>query len=295
MIHNPDAGDEHPAADEFLAWIRAAGHSVTYQSKKSEDWEHALVDPGDLVAVAGGDGTVRSVALRLVGRRIPIAVLPLGTANNISKTLGLNGIPVEQLVAGWAKARPLKFGVGVVTGPWGSTHFIEGIGVGLLTRAMALLDDATLAHVGTPEGRVKAALRWLQDRLWDYPASALKITLDGKDLSGEYILLEALNIQHIGPGLHLAPDADPRDGYLEFAGFLAEERDALCDYLAHRLEDNARPPRWTVRSGKRLRLEWDGSDLHIDDKVWPTEEWQTPDGSVVIEVRVERAALEFLV
>jgi diacylglycerol kinase family enzyme len=154
LIHNPDAGDDHPAVDEFLGWIRAAGHAVTYQSSKGDQWHRALDDPGDLLAVAGGDGTIRSVAARLVGRCIPIAVLPLGTANNISKTLGLADTPIEQLVAGWAMARRIPFGVGVADGPWGSTYFIEGIGIGLLAQAMAHLDRAALARVDNREARV---------------------------------------------------------------------------------------------------------------------------------------------
>jgi len=295
LIHNPDSGDEHPDVEEFLAWIRAAGHAVTYLSSKGKEWHQALENPGDLVAVAGGDGTVGSVAARMVGRRIPLAVLPLGTANNISTTLGLADTPLERLVDGWARARRIGFGIGVVRGPCGENHFIEGMGVGLLTQAMAQLDDAALAHIDTREGRVKSALRWLRNQLGDYPAQELTIALDGENLSGDYILLEVMNIQHIGPGLHLAPDADPGDGLLEVVRFSANERDELGKYLAKRLIGNSHPPEWTVRSGRRLQLQWDGSDLHIDDKVWPSPASASLPSPIVLDVTVDRHALQFLV
>lgn len=260
--------------------------------------ERALEDPGDLVAVAGGDGTVGAIAARLVGRRVPIAVLPLGTANNISSTLGLAETAPERLIAGWAAARRTGFDSGVVQGPWGSNRFIEGIGVGLLAMAISqpdTRDDVALAPLENREERITGGLRWLRERLWDYPAKELEITLDGKELSGEYILLEVMNIQHIGPSLHLAPHADPGDGLFEVVLFSAENRDELDDYIATRLEGNSRPPRWTVPRGKHLQLQWDGSDMHIDDKKWPRRDSTIPQSPMVVDVKVDSHTLEFLV
>jgi diacylglycerol kinase family enzyme len=75
LIHNPKAGGgEHPSVEELLALIRGSGHAVTYLSSNDADSDQALDEPGDLVAVAGGDGTVGAVASQLVGRRVPIAV-----------------------------------------------------------------------------------------------------------------------------------------------------------------------------------------------------------------------------
>ena len=38
----------------------------------------------DLIVVAGGDGTVREVASTLVGKTVPLLVIPLGTFNNFA-------------------------------------------------------------------------------------------------------------------------------------------------------------------------------------------------------------------
>ena len=100
LIHNPSAGDEETEADHLLSLIRKAGHDVVDISVKDDDYRAALESPGDLVAVAGGDGTVRKVATKVIGRGIPIAILPVGTANNISRSLGIDG-PLEELIAKW--------------------------------------------------------------------------------------------------------------------------------------------------------------------------------------------------
>jgi diacylglycerol kinase family enzyme len=75
-------------------------------------------------------------------------------------------------------------------------------------------------------------------------ARPLKVTLDGEDLSGEYFLLAVMNIEHIGPSLHIAPDADPSDGLLEVVLLSEQERAKFGDYLYDRLQGHERPLRW---------------------------------------------------
>src|SRR6185436_18057135 len=102
LIHNADAGSANGDAGALVEMLRDAGHTVRYQAYKREGWKRALEEPADAIAVAGGDGTIGKVAKRIAGRGIPIAPLPAGTANNIARTLGLNGRPDEELVRGWA-------------------------------------------------------------------------------------------------------------------------------------------------------------------------------------------------
>src|SRR4029434_8080446 len=110
LIHNPDAGDdEQPAGDRLVRLIRSKGHDVIYRSSKDNDWDSALKESSDIVAAAGGDGLVGKVAKRLVGRRTPIALLPMGNANNVARTLGRMEKPLEELVTGWTSARRKKF------------------------------------------------------------------------------------------------------------------------------------------------------------------------------------------
>jgi Diacylglycerol kinase catalytic domain len=135
LIHNPDAGDDtQPSGGDLVRLIRDKGHAVAYQSSRAENWYTALEVPVDIVAVAGGDGMVGEVAKHLIDKHVPIAVLPMGTANNIAKTLGLKDRSLEQLVAGWSAAPRVSFDVGVASGPWDSKYFIEGLGMGLSLR-----------------------------------------------------------------------------------------------------------------------------------------------------------------
>lgn len=61
----------------------------------------------DVIVVGGGDGTVASVAAKLLGRDVALAVLPLGTMNMVSKAAGFTqSLPaaIAEIAAGEVRA-----------------------------------------------------------------------------------------------------------------------------------------------------------------------------------------------
>src|SRR5687767_3715657 len=51
----------------------------------------------ECVIVGGGDGTIRMVAKNLIEFKLPMGILPLGSANGLATALGLPADPVEAL------------------------------------------------------------------------------------------------------------------------------------------------------------------------------------------------------
>jgi len=103
-----------------------------------------------------------------------IAILPLGTANNIAKTIGLLDMSLTDSIAGWTTACRMKYDVGIARGPWGSTFFLEGVGVGLFTENMARLDatgSGEIAASDKAEDQVISALDILHKQLPYAPAT----------------------------------------------------------------------------------------------------------------------------
>jgi diacylglycerol kinase (ATP) len=272
LIHNPTAGDETASGAELLTMIHDTGHEVIYQSIKKDDYKSALQVPTDLVVVAGGDGTVRKVAMRLIGCGVPIAILPFGTANNIAKTLGISG-PPQELIRGWPSAHRVRFTVGLANGPWGEAPFLEGVGLGLFTTVMSMLDssDDNLDQLGTVDEKLNRAVEVLNETLPKYPAQEVRVKLDGEDFSGKYLLLEAMNSKAIGPNLFLAPGADTNDDYLDFVFVSEEQREDFADYLSKRLLNSECSLDCTRRRGRHLRIESQRYEIRIDDLLWPRD------------------------
>jgi diacylglycerol kinase (ATP) len=298
LIHNPDAGgDKQADAADILGFIRGAGHSVRYQSLTETAWKNSLDEAADLVAVASGDGIVGQVAKRMIGKQIPLAILPMGTANNIANTLGLAGRPLDQLVLGWSDARRMKFDVGAASGPWGSRYFIEGLGLGLFTETMLRLDarkNVDIAHHKEAGDKIASVMEFMRIRLDSCPAIHVKLALDERNLSGEYILLEAMNIRSIGPNLCLAPEADPSDGLIDVVLVANDERERLKRYLSDRLTSKSDAAMLEVHRGHHLHIECDNSAIHIDDEVEKKNGPATQFSSAIVDVTVEPGALEFL-
>lgn len=294
LIHNPTAGAGKASAASLVTLLRGAGHQVRYQSAKEDAWDEALEKPADLIAAAGGDGTVSRVARRMVGRGIPVALLPLGTANNIARTLGVADTSLEEIVRGWRNPRRVKLDIGVAKGPWGQRQFIEGVGVGLFASLLARKRKKKAAKSDRGGDRVSLALRILRQRVRTCEAIALQASLDGKDISGRYLLLEALNILYVGPNLYLAPESRPGDGTFDVVLATEAERERLVEYLAKWQDNRERLAVLPSLRGKRLRLEWNGFNVHIDDKLWPKKKHKPPKPPASIEVRIGGRSVEFL-
>jgi len=295
LIHNPGAGSTgEKDALKLEKLLSRAGHKVRYRSSKERGWKRALKKPADLVAVAGGDGTVGRVIRRMVGRGVPVTLLPSGTANNIGRTLGLLERPFEDLVRGWETARRVKLDIGVAKGPWGERYFIEGVGAGLFANLMARPRKKG-AKVGKPKDVVDRALRRLQDMAVHCEAVDVAATLDGEDISGRYLLFETINLRYVGPNMFLAPEGKTGDGLLDVVLVTEDERARLLEYL-NKWQDN--PERRAVlptRRGRRLKIEWPGYELHIDDKLYPREDDEHDEMAGIVEAWIEPGAVELLV
>src|SRR5215475_9606422 len=61
----------------------------------------AVAGGARMVVAAGGDGTVRACAQALAGTQVPLAIVPLGTANLAARALGVPTRVGGALVAGF--------------------------------------------------------------------------------------------------------------------------------------------------------------------------------------------------
>lgn len=239
--------------------------------------------------MAGGDGTVGKILPKLAGSQVCFGLLPSGTANNIARSLNIQGT-CQGTIEKWSADRTRSFRLGMTEGSWGEKMFVEAVGWGLLPRLIKEMDqqeeEKELSFAGRQE-ELSYAIRILLDLIAETSPSFFHITLDGADLSGEYLLVEAMNIRSLGPNLDIAPDADPGDDKLNLVLVAEKEKDLFYHYLQHRLEGKEPLHSLPVRQGRKLNVSWNGPEAHLDD------EFMGKQGSV--QIKLLDPPLKFLV
>jgi diacylglycerol kinase (ATP) len=279
LIHNPTAGTGNHTAEILTAFLKEAGYTVTACSTKQGLYKECLKERADLILVAGGDGAVTRVIRSLPNFDALLAILPLGTANNIARSLGLEG-EADVLLDCVRKRITRTLDVGLVSGgPWKKRRFVEGVGVGLLANWMYGASSKPPAHERTQKGRelLREALLKAVPRQWS-------LNIDGHALSQEFLLVEVLNTRFIGPALAMGPSSEPGDRLLDVVYLLPEARSEMLAWLEN-------PHRTTspllVRQGRKITLNWDYGPLHIDDR-----SWERPDRSARVTMKLAPEGLQ---
>jgi YegS/Rv2252/BmrU family lipid kinase len=273
LIFNPVSGGQE--TQNRLAAIHGACRElgVDYEllmisPERPTTWavERVLKDPPERVWVCGGDGTVTAVGAALLDSKIPLAILPGGTANAIARSVGVPA-RMSEAVKFAAEGPPRPFDAVRVNGR-----------ISLLT-AGAGYDSALIATA--TEGDLKrrfgilayiyAALK----QLGASEATMFEITADGapaEHCAGHCLLLA--NIGKLFGEIDLLPEALPDDARMDIAVLTLGDLTDLLSLSGHVLQGTQKQhagsrfmtgTKVEVRFGRPLRTEVDGDVAGITD------------------------------
>jgi len=284
LLHNASAGSEDHSEGELTDLIRRAGHEVAHISRRVGDLTAALhAAPCDLVVVAGGDGTVGKAACELSGWQVPLAILALGTANNTARSLKMPS-RLRKVVKGWDTAHAVPFDLGLVSDGALRQRFAEAVGWGVFPQAIAQ------AKLRPQRASVARTLKRDRKRFCatanQAPIRFYGVEVDGRDLSGEYLFVEVMNVPLLGPRLAVSPGSDPGDGAFEVVLIDESQRSLLTDLGA---KGTLRNGGARVDRGSNIRITASEGLLHRDGKLV-----RHPPGERTFDISVAPAAISYL-
>ena len=212
FIYNPYSGENiilHEL-DKVMKLHQEKGYQVVpYRIQKDRDIDEAfdIIDKDyKYVLVAGGDGTVDSVVNAMMNRGIdlPIGILPVGTANDFGKFIGIPS-DVTKACNQILESEPKAVDIGKIN----DKYFINVASSGLFTD----VSQKTDLNLKNTIGKLAYYLKGIEE-IPNF--RRLKVHLKSKevDFDGEMYLILVFNGQTAG-NFKLATRADVNDGYLD--------------------------------------------------------------------------------
>jgi YegS/Rv2252/BmrU family lipid kinase len=206
--------------------IARRGHLVLNEPGEQALWgANGLVrkyaSSASAVVIGGGDGSVSAALPALTETKLPLCLLPLGTANNLART---NEIPrqidaaLDLLESG--EIRTLD--VGLANG----IPFVNVAGLGLSTRINTLTPTRWKRWLG-PLAFVVSAFRLARS----FVPFRAEIACDGKPYRVKSLQVTICNGCHYGTGLRVAESASFDDGKLNCLSFAPERWWQILFYL----------------------------------------------------------------
>jgi YegS/Rv2252/BmrU family lipid kinase len=207
LLINPHArqGEACAGVDEKLA---SAGLEIVTGTREGESIRQAIErqrSDVDLVIIGGGDGTLNEAIPALIEAQLPLGILPLGTANDLARTLG---IPpgIDQAIEVIARGQPKAIDVGCAN----DAYFFNVASIGLSVDV-------------TRELRPEAKKRY---GVFAYLFTSFHTTFRARPFHAEIrtpeqtyhvktVQITVGNGRHYGGGMTVAEDAAIDDGLLD--------------------------------------------------------------------------------
>jgi diacylglycerol kinase (ATP) len=173
--------------------------------------EEALDAGAGLVVGAGGDGTLRDIADALVGRDVPLGVLPGGTANLWAHELDV-AVPPEHAARALVDSHVRPMDMGRIVHPDGRyIRFLLMAGIGIDGLMLDHTDARLKARLG-PGGIAVGALRAIPE----YRPFDIELSVDGQPAwEGRVLQVIVGNSRLYANVVHATPDAQVDDGMLD--------------------------------------------------------------------------------
>lgn len=209
LLLNRHARRGKEGLSEAIAKLQELGFDLQEESTQKPQHLPEIIrrhrDRVDLVIIGGGDGTLNAAAEGLIDTQLPLGILPLGTANDLARTLSIpQSLPEACEVI--ATGKELRIDLGWVNGK----HFFNVASLGLSVQITQQLTKEIKQRWGVLAYGVTAIQVIGRSR----PFFA-EIRLNGESIQVRTVQIAVGNGRYYGGGMTIAEDAAIDDQRLD--------------------------------------------------------------------------------
>jgi diacylglycerol kinase (ATP) len=185
IIHNTRAGlRQRWLLAAVLRHLEQAGAAIRVADAASLDEDEKIARSAvaagdyDCVVAAGGDSTIRGVACGLIGSRMPLGIIPIGTGNVLAHEIGLGRDPASL-------AKTLREGpaLDIRYGRADAVPFLMMVGAGFDAHVVGSLNTSWKRNVG------KLAYSWPTVRALLRRPNRFEVAIDGRTMDATWLVV----------------------------------------------------------------------------------------------------------
>jgi diacylglycerol kinase (ATP) len=282
LVANGNASglNRHPElVSDSARMLRSAGARVeSLVTSTLDELAFVLANAERRVVLLGGDGSLHAAA-NAPGLKPELALIPGGKANNVARSLG---IPLDAARAARLAVEGSAHPIDAIEARSAEGRYlaVEGVSVGFHAQARS-------TYTAKNSADTIAGIRAGLGALAHFEPMTMAVGLDGSCKLMRLSQLFVMNMPLFGPGLRVAPFADPTDGQLEIVAIEGAGRRSLLPMIA-RLRNGTHLGREGVRSfrASTVRISTRGASPVIADT--------TNLGTGTVELNIAPHALELV-
>jgi diacylglycerol kinase (ATP) len=208
VIHGGRA--DRPDLRHLVNWVREKGHFVepllTFDPGDAAALAADAARRGaDVVAAAGGDGTVNGVVNGLDGYDVPLGIIPVGTANDFARQVGIPA-DADHAMDVILQRKPRRLDTASLSGRRFLNVSTGGVG--------AEVTAETPAEVKESLGPIAYAISGVR-KFAGQRAQFVRFTADEFSFEGEILMFAVGSTRSTGGGTLVTPMASATDGLLD--------------------------------------------------------------------------------
>jgi diacylglycerol kinase (ATP) len=232
LIANPGSGNvsgRGKLLEQVTRYLKDQGIKVDVAVAKPKEEaipiaRRAVKEGYKVIIAMGGDDTIEAIIRGIAGSKVRLGMIPVGTANNLAKSLGIPDDPIQAcalIVSGNFR----KLDMGEVKVRKGKKFpFFELVTVGI---GAAVYPDAVKAS----KGRLSNLKGAIQTILTHETKPKITVMMDGEStVTVETMLAIVSNVPLIGPNMLVDPDASMDDGLLDVSVYPNFSKTELLAY-----------------------------------------------------------------
>jgi YegS/Rv2252/BmrU family lipid kinase len=209
LLVNPHARQGQNSLSEAKDYLQKLGFDLLEKSTENaqqipeviQRYQHEV----DLAIVGGGDGTLNAAVDALVTSQLPLGILPLGTANDLARTLGIpNSLTKACDIIAHGEMR--RIDLGCVNGK----YFFNVASLGLSVKITQQLTKEAKRRWG-----VFAYAATALQVIWESRPFSAEIRFNGESIKVKTVQIAVGNGRYYGGGMAVVHDASIEDERLD--------------------------------------------------------------------------------